>query len=680
MSWFDTANMLDFHDDLQQFHPHHHSNFNHNSKHDTNNSTTETDSHRHLSSHSHTLESPSNHELSYSRLLLSDILSYDINAAVEQDHQQAKAMFMHRCMSQEDEQERHSQSQSQSQQPTTKRNDFIVDYDGDEHDLDNLVDGVISPTISNANLVSEQSFLTASLNSTHDDLVKIFQEQMEKNEVRDAHFEPCYEDNSSNTASPESCLNGYMKFVINSSQVPPFDYNEVANNEDDMLSLPSATSPNQELTHEEVIRLFEETCKEIDEWKSTSDLSRVRLHPIRTINGQSSGFNTITNAKFISQDKELSPLDETLKASPNFKPVDNNAFEKSPSPPLFADDSFDEPDYTHNVSIPAFVKDVALKRSSSLSSLKSDQSHLSFHAQLNISSTSSSPLEKSNNSSGISTPGIRRNKYKLTSTGSQKSLQKTMFRTGSSVPKIDFSQMSIESIPDIEYSKSLASTSSKIPSVFHCSQLIDKLIAPLFGTETCSIQRTLYLRNDFDKIFAEQGPPEYNLSFNTNFKKTSYEAQFILTKVDDKHGKPDNTTRAGLCPYCESIEFFGLKNSSYGNHLAYKHGILTNGKPVPDPKFHGLYQFKKGEYDEPEKKKRKTNAHMLEREGVLCTDCWQILEVNCTSRSSILGHYLRHYRDSHVGYKKENKSDGNEMVDEAVDDPVVFEFISQWES
>lgn len=72
---------------------------------------------------------------------------------------------------------------------------------------------------------------------------------------------------------------------------------------------------------------------------------------------------------------------------------------------------------------------------------------------------------------------------------------------------------------------------------------------------------------------------------------------------------------------------------------------------------------------------------MLEREGVLCTDCWQILEVNCISRSSILGHYLRHYRDSHVGYKKENKPEENsdEREDELLNEPVVLEFKSQWE-
>ena len=79
----------------------------------------------------------------------------------------------------------------------------------------------------------------------------------------------------------------------------------------------------------------------------------------------------------------------------------------------------------------------------------------------------------------------------------------------------------------------------------------------------------------------------------------------------------------------------------------------------------------------PKKKKRKTNAHILEREGVLCTCCWQILEVNCTSRSSVLGHYLRHYRDSHVGNKKEiNKNETDDPL--STFDPVVFEFINKW--
>ena len=47
-----------------------------------------------------------------------------------------------------------------------------------------------------------------------------------------------------------------------------------------------------------------------------------------------------------------------------------------------------------------------------------------------------------------------------------------------------------------------------------------------------------------------------------------------------------------------------------------------------------------------QKRKTKNNAHILEREGIMYK--LLALEVNCTSRSSVLGHYLRHYRDSLV--------------------------------
>ncbi|KAI5970764.1 hypothetical protein CANMA_000183 [Candida margitis] len=777
MSSFDTENMLDFqfHDDLfPQLHSQHQqtlTNFSHNNNHHSGSNNNNmynsgaqgyTNGNGYFNQHQPDSRPNSNHHLprqrsrhgiSYSRLLLSDILNYDIQAAVEQDHQQTKARYtqqMHKkssfyqSMSHEQDE---SQPISKEYTSKYKRNDFIVDYDGDDHELSELYNTQPIAKVGE----SDQSFTAITSSPVRDDLLKIFQDvdQDKNNDIKTPHnvddeddlyydyYDHGFDATSSDTISPESCMNGYMKFIIDSSQAPTtFDFNEpfeasksnsTSSRVDDLVSVPS---PKQELTHDQVIRLFEETCKEIDEWKSNSEFdscyNRVRLHPIRTINGYSSGFNTITNGKYETNSGEgLSPVDETLKASPKTSFLDNgnnpvvkfNPAESDGQPPplIFHNDSFDDyedqdeededddgqankdSDYTHKASLPAFVKGAnsattilsPTKRSSSVSSLKSDQSHLSFNqAQLNISSTSSSPLEKSNNSSGTSTPGSRRrgkNRIKcINSSNSQKSLQKNLFKNPSSVPKIDFSQIAVESTPDVEYSKSLSSVSAKVPSPFHCSQLIEKLIAPLFDTHTCSIQRTLYLRNNFDVIFAKQGlQGEYDLSYNTNFKKTSYEAQFILTRVDPKNGKPDNTTRAGLCPYCESIEFFGLKNSSYGNHLAYKHGILTNGKSVPDPKYYGLYQFKKGEYDEPEKKKRKTNAHMLEREGVLCTDCWQILEVNCTSRSSILGHYLRHYRDSHVGYKKDNKLDSNDinqMDDEGLDDdPDVLEFISQWQ-
>ncbi|XP_003871357.2 hypothetical protein CORT_0H01160, partial [Candida orthopsilosis Co 90-125] len=627
-----------FQDDLlPQLHSQHHqnlTNFNHNNNH--NGSNTNSGSNQHHSNQTHSPRKRSSHRLSYSRLLLSDILNYDIQTAVEQDHQQSKAKYLHQNNSFHQVLHDQDQPQPASSEHKHKRNDFIVDYDGYEHELGDIVNDeqrISSPTESNVNLVSEQSFLTTTSHSAHDELLQIFQD-VEKtidnvksatyydddddNDLYYDDYENGFDPTSSNTISPESCMNGYMKFIIDSSQAPStFDFKEAIDgpnsskapplpyataDDDDSINLPTVTSSKQDLTHDQVIQLFEETCKEIDEWKSNSEfdsLNRVRLHPIRTINGYSSGFNTITNGKFDRDVHDgLAPVDETLKASPNFKnsvgelnQATTSNDDQSP-PPLFPDDSFDDyeedhADYTHNVSIPSFVKCSdsttavlnSTKRSPSVSSMKSDQSHLSFNqAQLNISSTSSSPLEKSNNSPSTSTPGKRRGKYKLSSTSSKKSLKKNLLKSSSTVPKIDFNQMPVESTPDVEYSKSLSSKSSKVPSVSHCAQLIDKLIAPLFDTKTCSIQRTLYLRNNFDKIFAQQGFPEYDLSYNTNFKKTSYEAQFILTRVDHKHGKPDNTTRAGLCPYCKSIEFFGLKNSSYGNHLAYKHGILTNGK------------------------------------------------------------------------------------------------------
>ena len=48
-------------------------------------------------------------------------------------------------------------------------------------------------------------------------------------------------------------MNGYIKFVMDSANtsLKPIDTNETST----------------ELTHEEVIELFEEACKEIDEWK-----------------------------------------------------------------------------------------------------------------------------------------------------------------------------------------------------------------------------------------------------------------------------------------------------------------------------------------------------------------------------------------------------------------------------
>ena len=84
-----------------------------------------------------------------------------------------------------------------------------------------------------------------------------------------------------------------------------------------------------------------------------------------------------------------------------------------------------------------------------------------------------------------------------------------------------------------------------------------KLIESINNSTTCRVQRTLYTRDGLDKLARIHFHGDYEISINL-ILKTSYEAQYILTKLD-KSRKPDNTTRAGLCPYCETIEFLDLK-------------------------------------------------------------------------------------------------------------------------
>ncbi|CAI5760169.1 unnamed protein product [Candida verbasci] len=368
-------------------------------------------------------------------------------------------------------------------------------------------------------------------------------------------------------------------------------------NQDHLHSQPQAHSlpyPNGEffeLSHDEVIDLFEKACKEIDDWKSTS-----QIEDIIQVNNQ---LVSSSNKRSISTDSTFSISNFSNGNSINQN--QNNQFQ---------------------------------------------------------------PI--SNVTSPIKTPKTPNSPKKSTIN------QNLGF---------DFSKLNILSYPDYSYSKNLSIDLGKIPNKLQCESLLLKLIEPINDQSVVKMDRTLFLR---DQLHCYKFP-NFEITKNSNFKKTAYESQYILTKLKPNN-LPDNSTRAGLCPYCESIEFFGLKNSSYGNHLAYKHGILTNGNLIPNPKFYGRYKFKKGEYDEPEKKKRRTNAHLLERLGVLCTSCWQILEVNCTSRSSVLGHYLRHYRDSHVGNKKENNSNNNNnnndddgyYNDQSLIDCTVMEFIEKW--
>lgn len=444
-------------------------------------------------------------------------------------------------------------------------------------------------------------------------------------------------DRDNETIYPKSYMNGYIKFVMDSTNaiLEPMEGTSFSN--------------ERELTHEEVLEIFEATCKEIDEWKSLNDASLIRGPPESSLPEELIQQVLPSQEQTFLNESDLSTIPQLQSLVPYFS--------------------------SSKIQIPFLIN----RRSTSSDSNKTEN-HLQLSLSLPIDPISN--LNSNTNSNILLNSNTNSNSYSNSNSNSpterNKSPRKRKLdnRTFYKNSRLNFSLLDIVSKPDYQYSIQLSNQSSKIPNAYQCLVLNEKLISPINCSTTCRVQRTLYMRDSLDELTKKHFHGEYEITPNQNFKKTSYEAQYILTKLD-KSGKPDNTTRAGLCPYCEKIEFFGLKNSSYGNHLAYKHGILTNGNSVPDPKFYGRYKFKKGEYDEPEKKKRKTNAHILEREGVLCTSCWQILEVNCTSRSSVLGHYLRHFRDSHVGNKKENsKPDTEDSL--STFDPVVFEFINKW--
>ena len=78
-------------------------------------------------------------------------------------------------------------------------------------------------------------------------------------------------ENNNETIYPKSYMNGYIKFVMEStnSLLEPIEgavqYNSNNNNNNN-------NQHERELTHEEVLEIFEATCKEIDEWKSLSDI------------------------------------------------------------------------------------------------------------------------------------------------------------------------------------------------------------------------------------------------------------------------------------------------------------------------------------------------------------------------------------------------------------------------
>ncbi|KAK6456912.1 uncharacterized protein RJT20DRAFT_140117 [Scheffersomyces xylosifermentans] len=170
----------------------------------------------------------------------------------------------------------------------------------------------------------------------------------------------------------------------------------------------------------------------------------------------------------------------------------------------------------------------------------------------------------------------------------------------------------------------------------------------------CFIQRKLHLWPNF--LEEVQKSTKFCYSANPNFGKTLYEPQYFRSQIDSE-GVPFNSTRMGLCPYCSHVNFLDLKRSAYGNHLAYNHGILTNGYVVPNPIYPGYYMMAKNEFNKSSRSRtRKTTPKQALKLAFACPACYQLVEAKCTKKSSVFGHYLRHFRDCHINFSKDHVS------------------------
>ncbi|EGV63223.1 hypothetical protein PSN45_004503 [Yamadazyma tenuis] len=162
-----------------------------------------------------------------------------------------------------------------------------------------------------------------------------------------------------------------------------------------------------------------------------------------------------------------------------------------------------------------------------------------------------------------------------------------------------------------------------------------------------TVTRTRYIRGTSFNGFFDHPDLElkrYEGSGDLIYEPEYYRVQMINVCRNDgsSHRVPINQTRSGLCPYCEDIKFYELRNSSYGQHLAFHHGIGTDSFLTPNP-----FETKV----EP-----KTCGKV-----VACPVCFQAISVEKSSTTASvqpLYTYLRHFKDFHrkgVNHKVNNK-------------------------
>lgn len=274
-----------------------------------------------------------------------------------------------------------------------------------------------------------------------------------------------------------------------------------------------------------------------------------------------------------------------------------------------------------------------------------------------ISTAYLSPIEKIKRHTKLNRYGtkhtLRRNYGRITKQRPKGSKNVVLF-------KRTFNYEGIEIPTEVEECEELQNIAkNETPSYF--SEMHDRKLIRLFpnSSTVTEIRRKRYIRYDLEYHLRNQSRDTvYEKNKNFDLSKP-YEPQYIryLIDLESTPQLPFNLTRSGLCPYCPDLHFYEIKTSAYAQHLALQHGVFTDNFLTPNPLYYGLYKLVKPE--SPNKKRpKRTKAHELDREGIICPCCYNVIGVNCskkTAKFKPLTNYLRHFRDVHFYCK--NKED-----------------------
>lgn len=182
------------------------------------------------------------------------------------------------------------------------------------------------------------------------------------------------------------------------------------------------------------------------------------------------------------------------------------------------------------------------------------------------------------------------------------------------------------------------------------SKYVSKLVT-LFEQDECRIERTIFKRESLKALegLHDNVIYERNKEFSPN---APYQQEFTRIELCADTKRPIPSSRSALCAFCEDLNFYELKNSSYSQHMCHTHGIFTNNYLTPDPLFLGCYKVQK-----PIICQRKTNRRARQRQAVVCPVCYDVIEIRCWKSKldkNPFSNYLRHFKKEHRAWSNQS--------------------------